>query len=236
MNTRIADINTSIGSQIIDLDEKLDTVLEKNEKDFLTAYRFHMLQVQNELMQLKKKANESELQSLQDSKLAELEREVNQYQTQCMDLRKHCDTQEKQIKQLGQDKHVMLNDADFLDFQLRDGKEQNASLKLELSRLLTKMDDQNLENESARNNLRQFITNFNMSINDDTNLVPIGESVLMDFGDIKPNQASFISGAGAKGQGVHTSGMQGSLMEKNTAVGDSMQQRLQGSLIGSSAE
>jgi hypothetical protein len=30
---------------IIDLDNDLDKVLEKNEKDFLTAYRFHMLNV-----------------------------------------------------------------------------------------------------------------------------------------------------------------------------------------------
>ena len=35
---------------IIDLDRDLDKILEKNEKDFLTAYRFHMLKVQSELM------------------------------------------------------------------------------------------------------------------------------------------------------------------------------------------
>ena len=52
------------GQEIEALDAKLDKVLEKNEKDFLTAYRFHMLKVQNELMQLKKKANETELKSL----------------------------------------------------------------------------------------------------------------------------------------------------------------------------
>ena len=39
-----------ITGEIGSLDEKLDTVLEKNEKDFLMAYRFHMLKVQNELM------------------------------------------------------------------------------------------------------------------------------------------------------------------------------------------
>ena len=61
---RIGELVADQNKEIEDLDSKLDHVLEKNEKDFLTAYRFHMLKVQNELMQLKKKANETELKSL----------------------------------------------------------------------------------------------------------------------------------------------------------------------------
>ena len=61
---RINEIIDDTNHEIEGLDAKLDKVLEKNEKDFLTAYRFHMLKVQNELMQLKKKANETELKSL----------------------------------------------------------------------------------------------------------------------------------------------------------------------------
>lgn len=80
LNEQISNTNDDINLQIEELDQKLDIVLEKNEKDFLTAYRFHMLKVQNELMQLKKKANETELKSLQDSKLAELEKEIHKYQ------------------------------------------------------------------------------------------------------------------------------------------------------------
>ena len=64
LKENIKDLESRIGGEIEGLDSKLDAVLEKNEKDFLTAYRFHMLKVQNELMQLKKKANETELKSL----------------------------------------------------------------------------------------------------------------------------------------------------------------------------
>ena len=64
LQSRIKELEVGIGGTIEGLDSKLDAVLEKNEKDFLTAYRFHMLKVQNELMQLKKKANETELKSL----------------------------------------------------------------------------------------------------------------------------------------------------------------------------
>ena len=38
-----------IDEQIVDLDQKLDHVLEKHEKDFLKAYRVQMLKVQDEL-------------------------------------------------------------------------------------------------------------------------------------------------------------------------------------------
>ena len=43
----------------------------------------------------------------------------------------------------------MLEDQDFLEFELRDGKEQNASLKLALSKNLTVLDEQNFENDQA---------------------------------------------------------------------------------------
>ena len=59
-------MNRNIDDEVMNLDSKLDSVLEKNEKDFLMAYRFHMLKVQNELMQLKKKASETELKAIQD--------------------------------------------------------------------------------------------------------------------------------------------------------------------------
>lgn len=47
---KIDDTRVAMDRVIVDLDNDLDKVLEKNEKDFLTAYRFHMLNVQSELM------------------------------------------------------------------------------------------------------------------------------------------------------------------------------------------
>jgi hypothetical protein len=51
-------------------------------------------------MQLKKKANETELKTLQDSKLAELDKEQHRFQKECMEVRRYCDQQEKTIKSL----------------------------------------------------------------------------------------------------------------------------------------
>ena len=55
----------------------------------------------------------------------------------------------------------MIDDAKFLDFELRDGKEQNIKLKLELSKSLDSLDEQNLVNGQARQQLEEFIFNFN---------------------------------------------------------------------------
>jgi hypothetical protein len=54
-----------------------------------------------------------------------------------------------------------MEDQEFLDFELRDGKEQNASLKLGLSKNLTSLDEQNFENDQARLNLSSFVQDFN---------------------------------------------------------------------------
>ena len=101
-----------------------------------------MLTVQNELMNLKKKANETELKTLQDQKLAELDKEQHRFQMECMEVRKYCDEQEGSIKKLDFKKSILLDEQDFLDFELRDGKEQNGSLKLALSKNLQILDEQ----------------------------------------------------------------------------------------------
>lgn len=51
----------------------MDIVLEQHEKDFLQAYRKHMITVQQELNELKSRGTEAELQMKQDKKIAALE-------------------------------------------------------------------------------------------------------------------------------------------------------------------
>ena len=62
---------------------------------------------------------------MQDSKLAELEKEVHKVQSECMEIRKYCDDVEVKVKKLNYEKQVLVQDAEFLDYELRDGKEQN---------------------------------------------------------------------------------------------------------------
>lgn len=59
---RIIETTNKIDEQILMLDNRMDLVLEQHEKDFLSAYRKHMIEVQNELTDLKAKGTDAELQ------------------------------------------------------------------------------------------------------------------------------------------------------------------------------
>jgi hypothetical protein len=71
-----------------------------------------------------------------------------------------------------------MEDQEFLDFELRDGKEQNASLKLGLSKNLTLLDEQNFENDQARLNLSSFVQDFNTQSTMEGGTDPLGGSVV----------------------------------------------------------
>ena len=93
-------------------------------------------------MQLKKKANETELKTLQETKLGELEQEQKRFQQQCMEVRKYCDEQELLIKKLNFKQDILLQDQDFLEFELQNSRRENADLKVQLSKNLTILEKQ----------------------------------------------------------------------------------------------
>lgn len=76
--------HAKINSAIEFLDEKLDKKLELHEKEFLMAYRRKMLEVQTELLVLKKMSNEEdfynqqeELKRRQDLEVMQLKNDTN---------------------------------------------------------------------------------------------------------------------------------------------------------------
>ena len=52
---------------------------------------------------------------------------------------------------------VLEEDQEFLDFEIRDGKEQNAVLKLALAKNLAILDQQTFDNENTRDSLKIFM-------------------------------------------------------------------------------
>ncbi len=61
------------------LNDKVSKVLQKQEKEFLGAYRAHMYQVQKELQSLRAKANEAEAKLKKNDKIRVLEEEKEWY-------------------------------------------------------------------------------------------------------------------------------------------------------------
>lgn len=58
---KIVFLTNQIDDEVTKLDNTMDVVLEQHERDFLTAYRKHMIEVQQELNQLKAKGTDAEL-------------------------------------------------------------------------------------------------------------------------------------------------------------------------------
>lgn len=99
---------------------------------------------------------------------------------------------------------------------------------MKLSKQLTELDEQNITNEQARQQLHQFIFNFNQSVSPDLNINPIGQGLSLEnqlmMEGLNPKNSSFLSGKGKdQTQDTDLSKLHGSLMEKKTAVEDSKQ-------------
>ena len=73
-------------------------MLQKQEKEFLAAYRAHMYNVQKELNDLRAKVDEAELQMKKDSKIKKLEEERDWYRKEALRLDTHATAMKKDIK------------------------------------------------------------------------------------------------------------------------------------------
>jgi DNA repair exonuclease SbcCD ATPase subunit len=110
-----------------------------------------MLKVQKELVGLKQKANEQELKEQQEAKISGLEHKIRELRTDCIKLSDECDKQSKVIGKVAQfmppvvelkeKKKELEDDRRFLDFEIRDCREQNQSLKVMISRTHNANDD-----------------------------------------------------------------------------------------------
>jgi phage shock protein A len=72
-----------------------------------------------------------------------LEQQIRDCRTNCIKIRVECDKQEKVISELTEKKKELEDDRRFLDFEIRDCRQQNQSLKLAISKTHNKCDDLN---------------------------------------------------------------------------------------------
>ncbi len=70
---RVRTLHTQLTSVVGALNDKVSTILKKQESEFLRAYRAHMYSVQKELAQLRAKADDAALQLAKNEKIRQLE-------------------------------------------------------------------------------------------------------------------------------------------------------------------
>ena len=130
---KIVGFANSIDDCIKNLDIEMDQVLERHERDFLAAYRKHMIAVQRELQDLKAKGTETELQFRQNQRVMQLQKMIHRYREDCTNIMKYCTLQQKAIDSKQDEEGKLKYDSYFLDEQLMECKVENYKLKVKLA-------------------------------------------------------------------------------------------------------
>ena len=154
---RILALVNSIDKEVVMLDNRMDVQLEQHEKDFLAAYRKHMIAVQKELTDLKNKGTETELQLKQDKKIAHLEKQINQYKEDCTNIMKYCRLQQKVLTQLKTEQRALADDDTFLGEQINESKIDTYNLKVKLADIHNQCKEQNNQNVLVQDELQNLI-------------------------------------------------------------------------------
>ncbi|KAL4482589.1 hypothetical protein ABPG72_005832 [Tetrahymena utriculariae] len=158
---KINELHNQISSIIDDLEGKLDTVVERHEAEFLFAYRNHMSKIKQEMVDMKKQAEEQEKRLNDNDRVAGLERQIVWLRDECLSLykiigKKKDDlvTKERTIRDLQRDNQHLQN-------QIKELMKKNKLLQL-------KIPNQGLTNATQidlNNNTQQSIIGLQDQIN-----------------------------------------------------------------------
>mmetsp|Transcript_31542 Transcript_31542/g.35850 ORF Transcript_31542/g.35850 Transcript_31542/m.35850 type:complete len:480 (+) Transcript_31542:41-1480(+) len=121
-----------LNESVVELDKKIESILAQNEKDFLSAYKMHMLRVQNELKILKGRANEGEMKNQRDDQLTKIEESMKWFRDEALNLGDACNEQKKEIEKWKNRVEHLEEDRKFLEHQIQESKRVNKILKTQL--------------------------------------------------------------------------------------------------------
>ena len=82
---RIVEHHAGLKSLALTLDERMHALLREHEKDFFLAYKTHMYHVQGKMRELELKAEQEEAKTREDSKIKDLERELDWFKTEAFE-------------------------------------------------------------------------------------------------------------------------------------------------------
>jgi hypothetical protein len=130
--TRVKNLHGKVSHLVDNLAGKLGLVLRKQEKDFLSAYRAHMYNVQKELQELRAKVDESELELRKNQKIVALQKERDWYRGEALRLDTFATNIKKDLKFMRERLTTIDEDRNWLERQLKASKKQNKLLRAEL--------------------------------------------------------------------------------------------------------
>jgi len=126
---QIVEYHKDIENLALTLDRRMGDLLREHEKDFFLAYKTHMYNVQKEIRALKVKADLEEAKTREDSKIKELERELDWFMTEALRLDELCKGYKKEVDKWKSKAGALDEDRCFLEDQIKGAKRQNKILR-----------------------------------------------------------------------------------------------------------
>mmetsp|Transcript_45132 Transcript_45132/g.107342 ORF Transcript_45132/g.107342 Transcript_45132/m.107342 type:complete len:445 (+) Transcript_45132:99-1433(+) len=126
---QITEYHKDIENLALTLDQRMGALLREHEKDFFLAYKTHMYNVQKEIRALKVKADLEEAKTKEDSKIKELERELDWFMTEALRLDELCKGYKKEVDKWKSKAEALDEDRRFLEDQIKGAKRQNKILR-----------------------------------------------------------------------------------------------------------
>ena len=122
-------------SQLVtSLNSKIDNIIETREREFLSAYQSHMIEVQKELVELRREAEERELAHKQQEKFLSIEEELAWIRDETMKLREEINHQESQLVEIKLENQELEDDSKFLKDQIKEWNANSSKFKEELNK------------------------------------------------------------------------------------------------------
>ena len=130
----VRDEYDSMKSLIGQLSSKLTSVSSHIEKEFLSAYRVHMLSVQEELRSLKNQVVDAEVALNDDEEVSKLEHEVTWFSDEATRLRNQSNSMKKDMQHVVGRIEALREQRQYLGEQLKTTMKRSKILEAEMVR------------------------------------------------------------------------------------------------------
>lgn len=127
---KISELHDELQGIVDSLDSKIDAVIEREEKEFLTAYKAHLMKIQDELNLYRNRINGKELELKRNSLLVSLQQSLDFFKKETLRLASVVDSQKAEIEKRDAEIELLKKDRQFLESQVKKAKRENKAIQL----------------------------------------------------------------------------------------------------------
>ena len=129
---KVSELHNEVQETIHSLDKKIDAIIEKEEKEFLSAYRNHLMRIQHELNLYKAKLDDKEFQLKHDILLNSLEKSLDFFKNEAIRLAELASNQRSDLKKAEMEYEAVIRENTRLETQIKKAKKENKLLQFAL--------------------------------------------------------------------------------------------------------